>query len=73
MRSSSTEAGSSFGVLGDKLAAEGLGEQGGCQPLDLGAGCGVAGFEAIGVGEERFDAADNLRLFLKWRQQRWSS
>ena len=49
-------------VLGDQLAAEGLGEQGGRQALDLGAGGGVAGFEAVGVGEEGFDAADDFGL-----------
>ena len=34
------------------------------QALDLGAGGGVAGFEAVGVGEQGFDAADDLALLV---------
>ena len=48
-------------VLRYQLATEGLGEQRGRQALDLGAGGGVAGFEAVGVGEQGFDAADDFR------------
>ncbi len=49
-------------VLGDQFAAKGLGEQRRCQAFDLGAGGGVASFEAVGVGEEGFDTADDFVL-----------
>ncbi len=59
------------GVLRHQLAAEGLGEQCGRQAFDLGAGGGVAGFEAVGVGEQGFDAADDfVLLFARW-QRHW--
>ena len=55
-------------VLRHQLAAEGLGEQRGRQAFDLGAGGGVAGFEAVGIGEQGFDAADDFVLFIDTRQ-----
>ena len=56
-------------VLRYQLAAEGLGEQRGCQALDLGAGGGVAGFEAVRIGEQDFDAVDDFGLFTERRYQ----
>ena len=56
-------------VLRHQLAAEGLGEQRRRQAFDLGAGGGVAGFEAVGVGEKGFDTADDFVLFIEGRQQ----
>ena len=53
------------GVLRHQFAAEGLGEQGRREAFDLGAGGDVAGLNAVGEGEQGFDAADDLGLFIK--------
>ena len=50
-------------VLRHEFAAKGLGEQGRGQLADLPAGGGETGFEAVGEGEEDFDAADDFGLF----------
>jgi hypothetical protein len=63
-------------VLRNQLAAKGLVEQRGGKTFDLLTGGGVAGFEAVGEGEEGFDTADDFVLFgevWKWETQCLSS
>lgn len=55
-------------VLRHQLATKSLGEQGWGQLADLPAGGGETGFEAVGEGEEDFDAADDFGLFVYWWQ-----
>ena len=57
------------GVLRHEVATKGLGECGRGEIFYLGAGCGVSGFEAVGVGEEGFNTADDFRLFFNRREQ----
>ena len=54
-------------VLGNELAAEGLGQQGWGEAIDdLAGGC-EAGFELVGEGEEGFNAVNNfVLLFNTW-------
>jgi hypothetical protein len=54
--------------LGHEFAPEGFGEQGGGEAIEVGAGGGVAGFEAIGVGEEGFNAANDFLFVLLERE-----
>ena len=63
IRSSSTEAGSLLG-LRYQFAAESFGQQRGRQAFDLSACSAVAVFEAVGGGEQGFDAADDLALLV---------
>jgi hypothetical protein len=55
-------------VLRHEFAAKSLGEQGWGQLADLPAGSGKSGFEAVGEGEEDFDAADDFGLFGEGRK-----
>lgn len=50
------------GILRHQFTAKGLGEEGRGQLVNLLAGGGVAGFEAIGENEKGFDAADDFVL-----------
>ena len=50
-------------VLWHQFATEGFGENRWRQFLDFSAGGGAAGFEAVGIGEQRFDLADDFGLF----------
>ncbi len=52
-------------VLRHQLAAEGFGQQRRGQAVDGGLGLGEAGFQAVGEGEEGFDAADDFGLLLR--------
>ncbi len=61
------------GVLGDEVAAEGFGEEGGGELVHLGLGFGVAGFDLVGEGEEGFDTADDFVLFGEGRNGGWKS
>jgi hypothetical protein len=54
------------GVLGDKLAAEGLGENGLVEPVAEFEGFLVFGFDLGDRFEEFFDSEDNFFLFFNW-------
>jgi hypothetical protein len=49
--------------LGYEFASEGFGEESGGEAIDLLTGFFVLGFDAIGFGEEGFDAADDFNNF----------
>jgi hypothetical protein len=54
---------------GDELAAEGFGEDGLGESVDVAASQLVAGFEFVGDGEESVDAADDfLLLGERWKR-----
>jgi len=60
-------------VLRHQFAAEGLGQQGRGQALGGGL-CGLqTGFEAVGEGEQGFDAADDFGLFVCGRDRKFKS
>ena len=55
------------GVLGDEFAAEGFGEDGLRELVNVRFRLAVTRFERVGGFEECFDAADDFLLFGKWR------